>query len=219
MKIIDGVTAENGDDITSEYLASDLVETYFLYDLHYDHDQPPHLLTNRPGGADVVMVYEDETEEELHYIEAAIEHGSVGQKSTGEFSTNELTVYDQFRQVEALFRRQSMNGCRVVIRKLVGNQATISPNRGVQHNYAVDGYSLQGNVASIKLSLGINLLDSIVGRRVYRTCPWIFGGSRCKYAKADGEVCDKTFEACARRENLANFGGFPATMHGNARRV
>lgn len=219
MKTLEGVTIANGDDVTSEYLSGDLVENFFLYDVYYDKNQPPYFLTNKKGGADIVKMFDDGSEEERHYIEAAVKHGAIGQKSTGQLSSSELTIFDQFKMVESLFRRSDMTGCLVVIYQLFGNQTAIWPNRGIQYQYRVSGYSIQGNVATLNLSYGLNLLRASVGRKIYRTCPWRFGGSRCGYKKQDGEICSKTFEACARKGNLRNFGGCPGLMHGNTRRV
>ncbi|MGE4192206.1 MAG: hypothetical protein AB7E51_02330 [Pseudodesulfovibrio sp.] len=221
MQELEGVLDSGGNDVTSEYLGSEAVETYHLYDVHYDDDQPPLYLTNHPDGADFVLKSydEDEPDEERRYIAAAIGHGTISVSSAGELSSTDLTVYDEHGIVESLFRRQSMNSCAVVIRKVFADQSEIWPHHGLLWRYRVSGYTLQGPIATLTLGYGLNLLGAKIGRVAYRTCPWTFGGQICKYAKSDGEICGKTYDSCRRKNNLKRFGGFPGLRHGEMRMI
>lgn len=212
-----GIIDQLGDDVTAEYVRSELVAPIYLYDLHYDDKQPPYLLTSRANGYDVTLRYYDNvTTEARRYMPWPIEHGDETLTTSGQISENELRLSNKDNIVQALFRGKALNGRRVVIRQIYDGETEIRPYGKLQWEYRADGYSARGATATISLSCGVDMLGATVGRVMYKSCPWQFKSLECRY-RGDAERCPKTFSGCKALGNLRHFGGFPGLDSGNRR--
>lgn len=187
------------DSDTIRAINSLTVETFYLYEVHYDNSLEPLRLTNLSED----FVFEGQT-----YSKAAISQTEITQSADGKINDITISIGNVNRVMQSYVESYQMSGKRVRVMQLFKNC-----NSYMQLDYIIK--TIKSNKSQVDFTCGLGfdaLLLEVPKRTVLRDfCKWQFKDSNCLYAGADS-TCSKQYNDCLRKGNISNFGGFPAVV-------
>lgn len=188
-------------DDGNKLIKSPSFTTINLFEVYYDKNNPT--ICSRFAAWDVDVAFGEEV-----YSKAVIQIGDIATDSSGKIGDVLLTVGNADRMIQYFIETYDLIGC--VVRHI---QIFQGVDDFISTTFKIKVAAAKKNYATFTLSLGIDFLTAeIPARTVFsRFCWHQFLGvdGDCGYTGADA-ACDRTFEDCNRKGNLARFGGFPA---------
>ena len=175
------------------------VETFYLYDVWYDTNQPSLKFTT---------LSEDFTFNSSVYTSAAVKQSEITRSSDGSVNDVTLSVGNVDGVMQYYYEQYNLSGKPVRIRQLFAGAQSYR-----EYMYIIKSATSNDTQIEIVCGKGFDVFLCQVPRRtVLRNfCKWQFKSSDCAYSGAD-VVCSKHFTDCRRKGNTANFGGFPAVI-------
>jgi len=186
---------------TIEETQSDELIVVNLYELIYDPNEAPLRYTNW----DEPVSYGGNI-----YDPAVIKHSELTQSSDGKLNNVTLMVGNADRIIQRYIEEYDLIGKRVkVIQFFIG-----SASGQTQGTFKIKQVIAKKDTATFTLSIGIDYLRVQVPRRTAsaRHCGWQFRSAECGYEGADTD-CEKTFEDCMAKGNIARIGCFPGIIN------
>lgn len=180
---------------------SDQLITFSLYELKYSPDEEPICYTNW----DEEVAYRGRL-----YTPTAIKHSDMSQSSDGKISDVTLDIGNADRIIQTYIERYDLVGKRVkIIQYFYG-----SSNGTIQGTFKIKAVKAGKESATFTLSIGLDYIKSEIPRRYAssRFCHWQFKSVECGYTGTD-DSCEKTFDDCLAKGNIARIGCFPGIIN------
>jgi len=187
---------------TYEIINAKEVTSIFLYELHYSTSEDPLYWTSYD---------EDVTFNSTVYTKFPITHDTINENSDGEIQEVTVRVANADRAVQYYVENYSLMWKKFVIKEIF-----IGTSEYLTYNFLIKSCKCTKSIATFILSSGIDILGLVIPNRkmIQNYCPWTFKDSNCLYSGSD-TVCEKTFNDCKKKDNLNNYGGFPAMISNN----
>ncbi len=175
------------------------VETFYLYDVWYDTEQPPLKLTN---------LGDDFSFNGDVYSSAVIEQSEITSNSDGSVSDATVTAGNANGMIQYYDENYKLSGKMVTIRQLFRGAQSYA-----EYSYVIKTVVCDSRQATITCGMGFDVfLTDIPNRIILKDfCRWQFKSEDCAYAGSDS-TCSKQFSDCLRKGNTPNFGGFPGII-------
>jgi lambda family phage minor tail protein L len=187
-------------DITSRKNA-ETNKPIFLYKIHEYN-----------GSADLFLAEYDQnvTFDGQVYSAFPITHEFIEANSTGQISQIKLKVANVNRFIQAYIEAYDFRGKQVDIIMVFADKLDDAAAKVMETLY-IDSYSCNEKTVEFSLTSKIDVIDLPIpsGKYLRTHCRWVFKGTECAYAGAEGE-CNRTFQRCKELANQERFGGFPS---------
>ncbi len=194
--MLDWTTAQN------EIITGDEVVVISCYEILYDDTETPLYWTDH----DVNVVYDGKT-----FTPVAIKHSDIIQATDGKTNDVSLTVGNADRIMQYYINEYELNGQPVTIHQLY--KAPDGTTGVIMNTFMIASIIAKKDIAVVGLSVGMDVLQIRIGCSLSaKRCSWGFKDSDCKYAGSD-TVCRRIWEDCKEKDNVINFGGFPAIIN------
>jgi phage-related protein len=173
--------------------------TIYLYEVYYDDAQDP----KRFADWDDDVLFGGNT-----YEKAVIKASEQSCESDGQISDVTLTVGNADRAIQYYIENYDLIGKKVKIIQIFSGVSDY-----IATTFRIKSAKAKKDYVSFTLSIGFDVLRLEIPARTVRSrmCWHRFKGTdgSCGYSGSD-TTCDRSFEACKAKGNVARFGGFPA---------